>query len=71
MRVRVTRSCRGQSAATIGIVRQGLRDISISRTSISWGIPVPWDPSVFYVWYGAAHQLRHRGRLARTVTLHA
>ena len=37
-----------------GIVRQGLRDISISRTSIDWGIPVPWDPDhVFYVWYDA------------------
>jgi methionyl-tRNA synthetase len=37
-----------------GIVRQGLRDISITRTSIDWGVPVPWDPShVFYVWYDA------------------
>jgi methionyl-tRNA synthetase len=31
-----------------------LQDISISRTSISWGVPVPWDPAhVFYVWYDA------------------
>jgi methionyl-tRNA synthetase len=38
----------------IGLVRQGLDDISVSRTSITWGIPVPWDPShVFYVWYDA------------------
>jgi methionyl-tRNA synthetase len=37
-----------------GLVRQGLQDISISRTSISWGVPVPWDPAhVFYVWYDA------------------
>jgi methionyl-tRNA synthetase len=37
-----------------GIVRQGLRDISITRTSIDWGVPVPWDPDhVFYVWYDA------------------
>jgi methionyl-tRNA synthetase len=38
----------------IGLIRGGLRDISISRTSISWGVPVPWDPAhVFYVWYDA------------------
>jgi methionyl-tRNA synthetase len=35
-------------------IKGGLRDISITRTSISWGIPVPWDPGqVFYVWYDA------------------
>ena len=27
----------------IGLIRQGLQDISISRTSITWGVPVPWD----------------------------
>jgi methionyl-tRNA synthetase len=38
----------------IGLIRQGLRDISISRTSIKWGVPVPWDKDhVFYVWYDA------------------
>ncbi len=38
----------------LGLIRGGLRDISISRTSITWGIPVPWDPThVFYVWYDA------------------
>ena len=38
----------------IGLIRGGLRDISISRTSIKWGVPVPWDPDhVFYVWYDA------------------
>jgi methionyl-tRNA synthetase len=38
----------------IGQIRQGLQDISISRTSINWGVPVPWDPAhVFYVWYDA------------------
>ncbi|HVA74266.1 MAG TPA: methionine--tRNA ligase [Acidimicrobiales bacterium] len=38
----------------IGLIRGGLRDISISRTSISWGVPVPWDSAhVFYVWYDA------------------
>jgi methionyl-tRNA synthetase len=38
----------------VGLIRQGLQDISISRTSLSWGVPVPWDPAhVFYVWYDA------------------
>jgi len=35
-------------------VRQGLRDLSISRTSFNWGIPVPGDPKhVMYVWVDA------------------
>ncbi len=38
----------------VSFVKGGLRDISITRTSIDWGIPVPWDPGhVFYVWYDA------------------
>ncbi len=38
----------------IGLIKGGLRDISISRTSITWGVPVPWDAGhVFYVWYDA------------------
>ncbi|MDQ3680094.1 MAG: methionine--tRNA ligase [Actinomycetota bacterium] len=38
----------------LGLVRQGLQDISITRTSIRWGVPVPWDDGhVFYVWYDA------------------
>ncbi|MBO0714912.1 MAG: methionine--tRNA ligase, partial [Acidimicrobiales bacterium] len=38
----------------LGFIRQGLQDISITRTSLSWGVPVPWDPAhVFYVWYDA------------------
>jgi len=35
-------------------VRSGLRDISVSRKRIKWGIPWPGDPEqVFYVWYDA------------------
>jgi methionyl-tRNA synthetase len=35
-------------------IKGGLHDISITRTSISWGVPVPWDEKhVFYVWYDA------------------
>ena len=38
----------------LGLIRQGLDDVSITRTSLSWGVPVPWDEShVFYVWYDA------------------
>ncbi|HEV8383379.1 MAG TPA: methionine--tRNA ligase [Candidatus Acidoferrales bacterium] len=38
----------------IAFVRGGLRDLSISRTSLKWGIPWPGDPKhVFYVWYDA------------------
>ncbi|MGH9513481.1 MAG: methionine--tRNA ligase [Terriglobales bacterium] len=35
-------------------VRSGLRDVSISRSTFSWGIPVPDDPKhVIYVWLDA------------------
>jgi methionyl-tRNA synthetase len=38
----------------LAFVKQGLRDVSLSRGKISWGVPVPWDPShVFYVWFDA------------------
>src|ERR1700675_2088036 len=35
-------------------VESGLKDVSISRKTIKWGIPWPDDPEhVFYVWYDA------------------
>jgi methionyl-tRNA synthetase len=38
----------------ISFVKQGLNDLSISRTSIKWGIPVPVEGKhVFYVWFDA------------------
>ena len=38
----------------IAFVRSGLRDLSISRSTFSWGIPVPDDPRhVIYVWLDA------------------
>jgi methionyl-tRNA synthetase len=38
----------------ISFVRGGLRDLSISRSTFSWGIPVPDDPKhVIYVWLDA------------------
>jgi methionyl-tRNA synthetase len=38
----------------ISFVKSGLRDISVSRKRLKWGIPWPGDPEqVFYVWYDA------------------
>jgi methionyl-tRNA synthetase len=38
----------------LAFVKQGLADLSITRTSIKWGIPVESDPAhVFYVWFDA------------------
>ncbi|HXP85242.1 MAG TPA: methionine--tRNA ligase [Bryobacteraceae bacterium] len=38
----------------LAFVRNGLQDLSISRTTIKWGIPVPHeDKHVFYVWFDA------------------
>jgi methionyl-tRNA synthetase len=43
---------RGNEA--IGLIRGGLRDFSASRTSLKWGIPLPWDAKhVAYVWFDA------------------
>ncbi len=38
----------------LGFIRQGLQDISISRSSFDWGVPLPWDPThVTWVWFDA------------------
>jgi methionyl-tRNA synthetase len=38
----------------LAFVKQGLQDLSISRTSVKWGIAVPDEPNhVFYVWFDA------------------
>ena len=43
---------RGNEA--LGLIRGGLRDFSVSRTSLTWGIPLPWNPQhVAYVWFDA------------------
>ncbi|MCX6560934.1 MAG: methionine--tRNA ligase [Candidatus Aminicenantes bacterium] len=37
-------------------VRGGLRDLSITRTTVKWGVPVPGDPAhTIYVWFDALH----------------
>ncbi|MDM4762828.1 methionine--tRNA ligase [Galbitalea sp. SE-J8] len=38
----------------IQFVKQGLQDLSISRSSFDWGIQIPWDERhVLYVWFDA------------------
>lgn len=38
----------------VNFIKQGLRDVSITRNNKGWGIPVPGDPSrVIYVWFDA------------------
>ena len=40
----------------LSFVRQGLKDLSITRTTVKWGIPVPDDPDhTIYVWFDALH----------------
>jgi len=37
-------------------VRGGLKDLSITRTTVKWGVPVPGDPKhTVYVWFDALH----------------
>jgi methionyl-tRNA synthetase len=38
----------------ISFVKGGLKDLSVSRTTFDWGVPVPGDPAhVMYVWVDA------------------
>ena len=38
----------------LGWVKSGVRDFSISRAAVAWGIPVPRDPrQTVYVWFDA------------------
>ncbi len=38
----------------LAFIRQGLHDVSLSRPTLKWGVPVPWDPDqVIYVWFDA------------------
>jgi len=42
----------------VGFLNQGVKDISVSRTTITWGIPMPADPRAakdhkVYVWFDA------------------
>ncbi|MCL6562785.1 MAG: methionine--tRNA ligase, partial [Firmicutes bacterium] len=50
----------------LGFLEGGLEDLSISRTGLEWGIPVPGDPEhVIYVWFDAlANYLTAAGYLS-------
>jgi methionyl-tRNA synthetase len=38
----------------LSFIKGGLRDFSLSRARISWGVQIPWDPEqVVYVWVDA------------------
>jgi methionyl-tRNA synthetase len=38
----------------VNFVESGLQDVSISRSSLSWGIPFPFDPEhIIYIWIEA------------------
>lgn len=40
----------------VSFVRQGLKDLSITRTTVKWGISLPDDSShTIYVWFDALH----------------
>ena len=38
----------------LSFIKGGLRDVALSRSKISWGVELPWDPGhVMYVWFDA------------------
>ena len=38
----------------LAFIRGGLRDVSLSRPKLKWGVPLPWDrDQVMYVWFDA------------------
>jgi methionyl-tRNA synthetase len=45
---------RARRNEVVSFVKSGLRDLSVSRTSFTWGVPVPGNPAhVMYVWLDA------------------
>ena len=47
-------SATSEGRMLLSLIRAGLRDFSISRTSFDWGVPIPWDPKhITYVWFDA------------------
>ena len=38
----------------LSFIKGGLQDVSLSRSKLEWGMPLPWDPSQrMYVWFDA------------------
>ena len=49
-------ACQPESARNevVSFLESGVNDLSISRSTFDWGIPVPWDKDqVVYVWFDA------------------
>ena len=49
-------ACQPESARNevVAFLEGGVRDLSISRSTFNWGVPVPWDTEqVVYVWFDA------------------
>ncbi len=45
---------RSRMNEVVSFVRMGLRDLSITRSTVKWGVPVPGDPGqTIYVWFDA------------------
>jgi len=45
---------KNRASEIINRIKEGLQDLSISRTSFSWGIPLPFDKKhITYVWFDA------------------
>ena len=41
-------------AEIVNFIQQGLKDFSVSRSTFTWGVPLPFDPRhVVYVWFDA------------------
>ncbi|MFT4050150.1 MAG: methionine--tRNA ligase [Solirubrobacterales bacterium] len=50
----------------LSFIQGGLRDVALSRSKISWGVELPWDPShVMYVWFDALLNYWTAPRIAR------
>jgi len=44
----------GKRLEILSKLKEDIRDISISRENVEWGIPTPWDPKqTVYVWFDA------------------
>ena len=53
-RPRTSSRPRTRSNEARSFITGGLKDVSLSRAKLTWGVEVPWDPAhVFYVWFDA------------------
>jgi methionyl-tRNA synthetase len=45
---------RSRMNEVVSFVKMGLRDLSVTRSTVKWGVPVPGDPQqTIYVWFDA------------------